>query len=153
LDETTIAKHKNILLNAPAFAENVRSLLENRQEFKKSPDPEAQLYDGFLPFGDKVRVEAVRNAGERELADFHPNFNDERLGSLLLHYKARNFPKSLAEDEVVAWEKWRSDKIAAALPDFVKSLQKISATVTDENKLFVLKELQLWVESIMPGEA
>jgi len=153
LDEATIAKHKNILLNAPAFAENIRSLFENRQEFKKSPDPEAQLYDGFLPFGDKVRVEAVRNAGERELADFHPNFNDERLGSLLLHYKARNFPKSLAEDEVVAWEKWRSDKIAAALPDFVKSLQKISATVTDENKLFVLKELQLWVESIMPGEA
>lgn len=153
LDEATVTKRKNILLSAPAFAENIRSLFENRQEFKKSPDPEAQLYDGFLPFGDKVRVEAVRNADERELADFHPNFNDERLGVLLLHYKARNFPKSLAEDEVVVWEKWRSDKIAAALPEFVKSLQKLSKTVTDENKLFVLKELQLWVESIVDVES
>ncbi|MDK2899318.1 MAG: exodeoxyribonuclease [Patescibacteria group bacterium] len=149
LDEVTITKHRDILLENPSFSENIRSLFENREEFKKSPDSEAQLYDGFLPSGDKVRVESVRNASPRELADFHPNFIDERLDSLLLHYKARNFPKSLAEDEVVAWEKWRSDKIAANLPEFVKSLQKLSATVTDEDKQFVLKELQLWAESII----
>ena len=152
LDEATVTKHKTILLENPSFAENIRSLFENREEFKKSPDSEAQLYDGFLPSGDKMRVESVRNANERELADFHPNFTDERLDSLLLHYKARNFPKSLAEDETIAWEKWRSEKIAAALPEFVKSLQKLSTTVTDENKQFVLKELHLWAESIMPAE-
>lgn len=152
LDEATIIKHKNMLLQNPVFAENIRSLFENREEFKKSPDSEAQLYDGFLPSGDKIRVESVRNASERELADFHPNFTDERLDSLLLHYKARNFPKSLAEDEAAVWEKWRADKIAASLPEFVKSLQKLSSTITDENKLFVLRELQLWVESIVPAE-
>lgn len=152
LDEVTITKHKNILLQNPVFAENIRSLFENREEFKRSPDSEAQLYDGFLPSGDKIRVESVRNASERELADFHPNFTDERLDSLLLHYKARNFPKSLAEDELAAWEKWRADKIAAALPEFIKSIQKLSSSITDENKLFVLKELQLWAESIIPVE-
>jgi len=148
LNEAIIAKHREILLKSPDFAENIRSLLENREAFKKSPDPEAQLYDGFLPNGDKLRVEAVRNADARELADFHPDFTDERLDGLLLHYKARNFPKSLAEDETVAWEKWRSGKIAASLPDFVSSLQKLSTTTTDENKLFILKELQLWAESV-----
>jgi len=150
LNEETIAKHKAILLAAPEFAENVRTIFENREEFKKSPDPEAQLYDGFVPDIDKVRIEAVRNADERQLADFHPNFIDERLEPLLLHYKARNFPNSLAEDEAEAWEKWRGAKITAALPAFIKTLQKLAKITTDENKIFILQELQLWAESVVP---
>lgn len=152
LTEEVVNKHRDILLSSPEFAENIRSIFENREEFKKSPDPEAQLYDGFVANSDKMRIEAVRNASERELADFHPNFIDERLDPLLLHYKARNFPKSLAEDELVAWEKWRSDKINANLPEFIKSLQKLSVIVKDENKQFILQELQLWVESIVPSD-
>ena len=152
LNEELIAKHKSILLTAPEFAENIRTIFENQQEFKKSSDPEAQLYDGFLPDVDKMRVETVRNADERELADFHPNFTDERLEPLLLHYKARNFPRSLAKDEIIAWEKWRASKINSELPQFVKSLQKISKVTTDESKLFILQELHLWAESIAPSE-
>jgi exodeoxyribonuclease-1 len=152
LDEETIAKHKKTLLSSPALAENIRSLFENREEFKKSPDPEAQLYDGFVADIDKLRIETVRNASERELADFHPSFVDDRLAPLLLHYKARNYPKSLAEDEVVSWEKWRSEKIMATMPEFVKSLQKLANLVTDDSKQFVLQELQLWAESVMPAD-
>lgn len=152
LDEATIQKHIKILINNPEFAENIRSIFENRDEFKKSPDPEAQLYDSFVSDVDKIRIEAVRNANERDLADFHPNFNDERLPELLLHYKARNFPKSLAKDEVLLWEKWRADRITANLPQFMKSLQKLSRTELDDSRQFVLQELQLWAESIMPSE-
>lgn len=152
LDEAIIAKHKSILLSTPEFAENIRSLFENREEFKKSLDPEGQLYDGFVPDIDKIRVEAIRNADAKKLADFHPDFVDERLSPLLLHYKARNFPSSLSEGETVVWETWRSQKISSLMPDFVKSLQKIASQVTDNNKLFVLQELQLWAESITPLE-
>jgi len=152
LDEDTITKHRDILLSDPSFAENVRTLLEGREEFKKSADPELQLYDGFVPDIDKMRIETVRNADERSLADFHPNFTDERLDPLLLHYKARNFPKSLAEDEATAWEVWRSAKISAELPAFVKSLQKLSQSTTDEAKQFILQELHLWAESILPAD-
>jgi len=152
LDIETVNKHKEILLSAPGFAENIRSLYENREEFKRSIDPEAQLYDGFVSDGDKLRIEIVRNSKENELADFHPSFVDERLDPLLLHYKARNFPKSLSEEEAIEWEKWRSDRITNSLPSFMSSLQKISSTTTDENKQFLLKELQLWAESIMPAD-
>jgi len=152
LDEATVTKHKNILLSAPEFAENIRTLFENKQEYPKSPDPEEQLYDGFVADGDKMRIEKVRNASATELADFHPSFIDERLAPLLLHYKARNFPKSLSEEEVIVWEKYRSDKITAVLPEFIVTIQKLSATITDENKLFILQELHLWAESIMPGD-
>jgi len=152
LNEATINKHREILLSVPSFAENVRSIFENREEYKKSSDPEAQLYDGFVSDGDKMRIEKVRNSTENELADFHPNFVDERLDPLLLHYKARNFPKSLSADESIQWEKWRIDRINAALPAFSSSLQKILSMTTDEKELFILQELNLWAESIMPSD-
>lgn len=153
LEQSTIDKHKKILLSAPEFAENIRTIFENREEFKKSPDPEAQLYDGFVSDADKMRTEAVRGANENDLADFHPNFVDERLNPLLLHYKARNFPKSLSDSEATEWEKWRANRINRALPSYMNSIQKIAASTTDENKLFILQELHLWAESIMPVEA
>lgn len=150
LDLATIERHKATLMGAPHFAENLRTLFENKPEFKKSPDPEAQLYDGFLNDRDRLRVETVRNASERELADFNPDFTDERLAPLLLHYKARNYPKALSSEEVKAWERWRSARISAQLPGFMKSLERLAATVTDENKQFILQELQLWAESVAP---
>ena len=152
LDEATIVKNRNKLLSVPAFAENLRSLFEKKPDYKKSTDPEAQLYDSFVPDIDKIRIESVRNASERDLADFHPNFVDERLSSLLLHYKARNFPKTLAEDESIAWEKWRSAKISADLPAFMKSLSGLVATTKDDDKQFILQELQLWAESVLPSD-
>lgn len=152
LDVETIEKHKALLLSAPHFAENIRGLFENKPEFKKSPDPEAQLYDGFIGDKDRVRIEAVRNATERELADFHPEFDDARLAPLLLHYKARNFPRTLSSSEALEWEKWRSARIAAQLPAFMQSLQKLAATESDESKQFILQELQLWAEAIAPSD-
>jgi len=152
IDQATIEKHRAALLAAPDFAENIRTLFETRSEFKKAAHPEAQLYDGFLNDRDRLRVETVRNAGERELADFHPEFIDERLPPLLLRYKARNFPKSLSEDEVRAWEVWRAEHIHAQLPGFMKSLQRLAAAERREDKQFVLQELQLWAESLMPSD-
>jgi exodeoxyribonuclease-1 len=152
LDEETITKHRTILLSNPTFAENVRSLFEKKREYKKSSDPEGQLYDSFVADADKFHIEAVRNANERDLADFNPQFVDERLPGLLLHYKARNYPKTLSQDEALSWETWRSEKINAALPSFMKSLQKLSATISDDSKQFVLQEMQLWAESVLPSE-
>jgi len=149
LDAETIQKHQNILLKHPDFVEKLRSIFENKPAFKKLPDPEAQLYDGFLDDCDRLRVEAVRNADERELADFHPEFQDERLAPLLLHYKARNFPRSLSEDDLVQWEAWRSQHLQAQLPGFMASLQRLASTATDEQ--FILQELQLWAEAVLPS--
>jgi len=150
LDEATITKHRNTLLSVPSFAENIRSALERRPEFTKSADAEAQLYDGFVTDVDLLRIDKVQQADAQQLADLHPDFNDERLAPLLLHYKARNYPSSLAEDEAMAWEEWRAARVLRQLPSFVKRLQGLSATIKDEDKQFVLQEMQLWAESIVP---
>ncbi len=153
LDLATIEKHRDILLSSPAFAENIRSLYEGRPEFPKESDPEAQLYDGFVADVDKLRIEKVRTATADALADMHPEFTDERLGDLLLHYKARNYPQSLAEDEIAKWETWRAARIKKQLPAFIGRLQQLAAThAGDDSKEYVLQELQLWAESIVPFE-
>lgn len=152
LDLETVERHKATLLQAPHFAENIREIFETKGGFKKAPDQEGQLYDGFVGDRDRLRIETIRNADARQLADFHPEFDDERLAPLLLRYKARNFPSALSEDEAAAWEAWRSNKITRELPLFMKSLHNLALTTQDESKQFILQELQLWAESVMPSD-
>lgn len=152
LDADIISKHRDLLLSVPEFAENIRSVFESRAEFPPASDSEAALYDGFLNDTDKLRVDKVRNLDGAGLADYHPEFIDERLPDLLLHYKARNYPSSLAEDEMMTWETWRSQRVQTQLPGFVKSLQRLATTQQDDNKQFILQELQLWAESIVSLE-
>lgn len=147
-----IEAHKKLLLGAPHFAENIRSLYENKPEFKKSPDPEAQLYDGFLNDGDKIRVQAVAQCDEKKLADFAPDFQDERLSELLLHYKARNYPKTLGADEIIQWEKWRVGRINRQLVPFMKSMERLSKQELSDSQQFVLQEIQLWLQNIAPSD-
>lgn len=149
LDQEVIERHMKVLLSNPEFAERLRTIYERKKDFAASPDPEAQLYDGFLDDRDRLRVETVRNAPERELADFHPEFSDERLAPLLLHYKARNFPRVLSESEAADWEAWRTGRLQAQLPKFMAALQRITKTA-DDSQRFMIDELQLWAESILP---
>lgn len=150
LSEEIVTKHRAILLSHPAFAENIRSLIEGRPEFATSTDAEAQLYDSFLPEQDALKVASVRHASATQLADLHPEFQDERLAPLLLRYKARNYPSSLAEEEIPLWEAWRSARLQRQLPEFAKRLNDLSQKITQQEKQFILQELQLWAESILP---
>lgn len=149
LDLATIDGNRKKLLEHPDFAEKIRAVMERRPAFAKSDDAEARLYDGFIDGPDKMRIETVRNADARQLADFHPQFDDERLSDLLLRYKARNFAGSMSEDEVMSWESWRGTRLNRQLPSYLKALQRLATTAGDD-KRFALEELQLWAEAIMP---
>lgn len=152
LDIDTINKNKSTLLAAPGFAEALRTVFEARPEFPAQPDPESQLYDGFVGDGDKLRIEAVRNADSQRLADFNPAFIDNRLPELLVHYKARNYPEALSEDEQAKWQQWRQQRISGKLQKFGQRMAKLQ-TEADESQQFILQELLLWAESIMPDES
>lgn len=150
IDSKIIERNVQLLLNNPSFAEAIRTAYEQRADYPRATNPEEQLYDGFLNDGDRVRLEAVRNATAQQLADFHPEFVDERLAGLLLHYKARSHPATLSEDEAMQWEEWRAEHVQAQLPEFIAALQRCIQAGTDDSSQFILQELQLWAESIMP---
>ncbi|MBR3143754.1 exodeoxyribonuclease I [Candidatus Saccharibacteria bacterium] len=127
----------------PEFAEKMRT--ENEEKtFEPVEEPEQALYDGFLNDMDRIKVAAVRNADGKKLADFHPDFIDERLPELLLHYKGRNFPESLSEKEAEEWEKYRKARLEKYLPKFLEELNGIY-----EQDDFIAEELKLYLENIL----
>lgn len=145
ISKETIDKNLTSLLSHPEFAEQQRALIESKSEFPPAIDPESALYDGFIDNYDRNKCNAVRNATENQLVDFHPDFTDERLPELLLHYKAKNFPRSLTEDEVKKWQAYRKTRLERQAPAFLAELEK----VTDD---FIKEELRLYFESLNDGD-
>jgi exodeoxyribonuclease-1 len=52
---------------------------------------------------DKRIAEQIQTLNIEQLKNFHPKFKDEKLSNLLIHFKARNYPESLTEDESENW--------------------------------------------------
>ena len=160
LDE---ASQQRINLPLQQVTDNLRSVRDNhdflsrlvaiwqhrRDNFVKSHDVEDQLYDGFTPQSDRTLIRLVAVANETDLADMHPQFTDERLTELLLRYKARQYPRSLSEAEQQQWEKYRTQKLARELPGYLQTLGALAQHGADD---FLLQEMQLWAESIVPAE-
>lgn len=147
LSPEQVKTNLRVLLSQPTFAEEMRTAYENRPEFPPAIDAESALYDGFLGDRDRSRCNAVRNASARDLADFHPEFDDPRLPELLTHYKARNFPTSLDQSEQEIWEKYRLERIQAQQESFIQDLEELAAKNADP---YLLQELQLWYQSLLP---
>ena len=141
LTKEEVEQNLKTLLNHPEFAEQVRSEYEKRPEFPKALEPEGAIYEGFLNDSDRVKVSAVRNAEPNKLADFHPEFIDERLPELLLHYKGRNFPETLSESEAEKYEAYRQKRLERQAPKFMAELEKVQ----DD---FVKNELLLYMQSL-----
>ncbi len=148
LDQATVDKNLQALQAHPDFIERMRTENENRDDFPPAIDSESALYDGFLDNSDKTRCAAVRRATIDELADFHPDFHDSRLPELLLHYKARNFEKSLSESEHKKWEEYRIARIKSRQNSYIKAIQDIAAQ--SDADTYILEELQLWYQSLLP---
>ena len=149
LELETVERNMKDLAKMPDFLEQVRKArkvqLEELEKRQKIREPEALLYDGFLNDQDRIKVAAVRNAESAEkLADFDPGFDDKRLPELLLHYKGRNFPEALSEQEMMKWKKYVNERLRAQAEDFVKEL----AEVYDKDE-FAGEELKLYFEDVM----
>ena len=142
LTRKTIEQNLRTLLEHPEFAEQMREEYENRLEFPPAVEPETALYDGFLNDVDRAKVAAVRNAEPNKLADFQPDFIDERLPELLLHYKGRNFPKTLSESEVEKYEEYRRTRLERQVPRFMAELEKVQDDFIKDELLLYMQSLQ-----------
>ena len=141
LTPETVKENWRILREHPEFAGRMEAELAARPEFPPAIEPEAAIYEGFLNDRDRVKVAAVRNADTAKLSDFHPEFDDERLPELLLHYKGRQFPATLDAGEMEKWESYRQARLARQAPRFLAELSKL----TDD---FVRDELMLYYQSL-----
>lgn len=147
LSKEQVENNLQVLVRHPEFAEQMRTKNEALRDFPPAIEPEQALYDGFLDETDRVKVAAVRNAEPMKLADFHPDFHDPRLSELLLHYKGRNYPETLDENEMLKWKEYRRRRIERQAPKFMSELQ--SNYQRDE---YVAEELRLYFENIVASD-
>lgn len=147
LSPEVVERNLATLMEHSEFAVRMQAANEARPEYPPACEPEQALYDGFLNEPDRVKVAAVRNAEPDKLADFHPDFGDLRLTEMLLHYKGRNYPETLAESEAVEWEKYRRARLERQAVGFLKDLQWLYTQ--DE---FVAEELKLYFENVMAAD-
>jgi exodeoxyribonuclease-1 len=125
------------------------------QEFPTKPEAEQQLYDGFLPNGDKPLLNEVRRASLDEFKQQSFYFNDARYNQLLFNYRARYFADSLTEEERQTWQqscKWRLTDQSAGYLTLEQQASEISQLLADsslsQEKRAVLAALQQWSAKI-----
>jgi exodeoxyribonuclease-1 len=167
IDLPTIQKHLAILKNMKDLEERLCKAWEmleaerpqNAALINLEQDVDGCIYDGFFDSADKRSMSVVRAARPADISEGMVPFKDKRLPALLPLYKARNFPQALTAEEREHWEQFREQKLLgggqqSAMAKYFARLQELaSKTELTGEQRYLLEELQLYAESIMPASA
>lgn len=160
-----IKNHRSKLLEDQTFSDRIRDAFmaldkERQVEFgfgSQTVEPDEALYDGFYDTNDKRMLAAVRGAKPEELLDYKDKIQDKRLQALLLRYKARNYASNLSDEERSEWESWRTSKLMeggetnSPLAKYFARLGELAQkSGLTENEQYLLEELQLYGQSLLP---
>lgn len=156
----TIAQHQKTLLADGALLDVMREayrMYTEKIQTQSQPDKHCDecLYDGFFSDHDCQLMSVIRAALPGELADIGRDLQDKRLQDMLPLYKARNFAQYLTDEERAAWETYRHQQLldggtGSRLAKFMHRLGELAQTEAGSNSRYLLEELQLYAESIMP---
>jgi len=97
--------------DAIGFSAKLQAIYARRDPSAQN-DPDLMLYSGgFFSESDRQVMEEIRALSPQALARAHFTFGDSRLPEMLFRYRARNYPQSLAPDELAAWEEFRFQRL------------------------------------------
>jgi exodeoxyribonuclease-1 len=164
LDMKLVEANRQKLVTLPDFVPKLLEaleLLDKKQQAEliaSEQDVDGQLYDGFINDSDRNVMRAVRVAEPAEIDSFAARLKDHRLQALLPLYKARNFPKALSVEEREAWEKFCDRRLlgggqSSRMAKYFERLQTLASDKKlTKNQQYLVEELRLYGESIMPVE-
>jgi exodeoxyribonuclease-1 len=119
---------------------------------------EAALYDNFISDDDKMTSRRLLTSKPGDLLGFLNKFEDSRLKSLLPIYITKNHPKVQTDELRQRWEKYKAHKLMeggqeSRAAKYFKQLGEVAeSSKLSDDKRFLLEELQLWGQSILPAE-
>jgi exodeoxyribonuclease-1 len=160
--DTVLQNYKKLAGIHKEFAGKITEALKELDKKQSSlaieidADVNAQMYDEFINKKDQANMAEVREADEKSLKQVKPNFSDKRLNSLLPLYKARNFPKSLNDEEMGIWDEFCKRRLVGggqnswAAKYFNAIEEMANSPGLSKNDGYLLEELQLWGQSILP---
>lgn len=152
LDVDRAMRHLQQLNGAPDLPEKLRRIFAATDDASAHPDPELAIYGGFASAADKRLFDQVRGTPPAELAKRQFAFHDPRYATLLLRYRARNFPATLAANERSLWEKFRYTRLTEPTPLTTLTLDQYIAEIaalradpaTTGAQCIVLDQLEAW---------
>lgn len=122
-----------------------------------SEDPDLMLYSGdFFSSQDRSLMNRILQTPQGELGTTQWPFKDRRLTSMLLRYRARNYPESLSPGERETWDKDRRQRIYTppdhrqpGLEELTEQLVQLrSEAKNDGRKNRILDQLDAWYQGL-----
>lgn len=163
----TVAKHLKILKqHQTEFSKKVLQAVARLDEERERAQVvlvdddkltvDERLYDGFVSDADKSAMRAVRAATPDKLSELADSIKDTRLKNILPLYKARNYPNALNQEERAAWDQFCHDKLLrggndSKLVKYFNRLEELSKDKLTDQQRYLLEELRLYGESIVPS--
>ena len=162
IDMEKVVKHQKVIAQNSFFIDKLKKVLdivENEQQAKFDLGDESvddQLYSGFWSTSDGSEMLKIRMSDVDEFSALQLKVNNKRLREMMPLYKARNFPDKLNSEEREAWEAHKIKALTGGGKNsrFAKFSERMhelgSKSSLGSNEEYLLTELQLYVESIMP---
>ena len=164
----TINKHLQILKpNQQEFTEKLKQVInlldekrakEQTSLIEDATSVDSRLYDGFISDYDKQAMQKVFNYKPTDIDSTTANiFKDERLKMLLPLFKARNYPSALSPEERSTWDEFCHQQLFTGnndskLAKYFTRLSELSKSNLTTDQAYILEELQLYGQSLMPTE-
>ncbi len=161
----TVTKHLKLLRqHQDELYRKIEAIIEklnDEQSAKQTTDPhdrqavDARLYDGFISPRDKQTMTKIHQTDPQEFEKFKSVLADGRLRLLLPLYKARNYPDTLSQTEQDEWLDFCRYRLVdngdqSRLATYFTKLTELDQTSLSKEKRFLLEELQLYGQSLVP---
>ena len=139
----------------PELREKLSEVFTENYDNEPVPDAEHALYGGdFFSHSDKAQMEVLRQLPPEKLGSHAFQFQDNRLGTLLFRYRARNYPLTLTSAEQQQWQQYCSHKLQhggkgiLSMEEFMLKLENLAYEYeSNDNKLSILKALYQYVQN------
>ncbi len=163
LDQAAVNHNLKKLSQYPRFGEKLKEALDSMWP-KSQPQMvideqkvDGLLYEGFVNGSDKIKMSAVRAAGEDNVGSLGLKFSDARLESLLPLYISRNFPGSLSPAQKDHWKTFVLQKLnsggktSLAEQYFQKIDEALASGGLSKQKFSLLEDLKDYGTAITPA--
>lgn len=156
IDRSLCRKHLDILLAHRELQQKAVALFSEAEDFPPESNPDYQLYQGFLSKEDQNKMQQLHQLNPVQLEASPPLFSDDRLNQLLFRFRARNYPASLNEQEMLQWQQYCVERLAEGLDQPPLTLEGFHQELEqsaqehqhDERAMRILKALYHYAEQL-----
>jgi exodeoxyribonuclease-1 len=128
IDDAVLARHAKSLQSMPGLAEKVQRV-HALADFAPETDPDLMLYSGgFFTDADRRAMARLRVLAAEELAAERFAFEDPRLPRMLFRYRARNWPRTLTDEERQDWDAYRLGRLTEPGGRWQRNARRVWAT-------------------------